>query len=55
MKITKAAQTRLGAVDYKTQAFGSLFTDHMVIADFKNGAWSVPEIVPYGPMSMPLF
>jgi branched-chain amino acid aminotransferase len=52
MKITKAAQTRLGAVDYKTQAFGSLFTDHMVIADFKNGAWSVPEIVPYGPMSM---
>jgi branched-chain amino acid aminotransferase len=52
MKITKVAQSRLGDVDYRTQAFGALFTDHMVIADYKDGKWSDPEIVPYGPMTM---
>ena len=52
MKITKVAESRFGAVDYKTLPFGSLFTDHMVVADYKDGKWSTPEIVPYGPMMM---
>jgi len=52
MKITKVAESRFGAVDYKTLPFGSLFTDHMVVADYKDGKWSTPEIVPYGPMTM---
>ncbi len=52
MKITKTARSRFGVVDYKSQDFGSLFTDHMVIADYKNGMWGAPEIIPYGPMSM---
>lgn len=52
MKITKTARSRFGVVDYKSQAFGSLFTDHMVVADYKNGMWGAPEIIPYGPMTM---
>jgi branched-chain amino acid aminotransferase len=32
--------------------FGEVFTDHMLIIDYKNGKWQEPQIVPYGEMSI---
>ncbi|MBU8870994.1 MAG: branched-chain amino acid aminotransferase [Gemmatimonadales bacterium] len=32
--------------------FGQIFTPHMFIMDYKNGAWADPRIVPYGPFSL---
>ncbi|GGM06592.1 branched-chain amino acid aminotransferase [Nakamurella endophytica] len=32
--------------------FGQYFTDHMVVADFHDGAWHDPRVVPYGPFSL---
>ncbi len=31
--------------------FGTVFTDHMLVADFREGQWQKPKIMPYGPMS----
>ncbi|MEQ3656798.1 MAG: branched-chain amino acid aminotransferase [Dokdonia sp.] len=52
MKITKRDSSKIGQVDFNNLTFGSVFTDHMFVCDFKNGAWQEPEIIPYGPMSI---
>ncbi|MCP4573504.1 MAG: branched-chain amino acid aminotransferase [bacterium] len=32
--------------------FGAIFTPHMFVMDYKDGAWQDPRIVPYGPFSL---
>jgi branched-chain amino acid aminotransferase len=50
IKVTKAATSRRSNVDFSKLAFGKTFTDHMLVADYADGQWGVPEIVPYGPI-----
>ena len=52
MKITKTRNSRLSAVDFTDLPFGTVFSDHMFICNFKNGRWLEPEILPYGPIPM---
>lgn len=33
-------------------SFGTVFTDHMFLADHVEGTWRDPRIVPYGPLSL---
>lgn len=49
-KITETGNSRIGDFDPENIVFGSIFTDHMLIADYSNGQWQTPEIVPYGKM-----
>ena len=51
MRITTTQNSRLAQTDFSNLPFGSIFTDHMLVATWENGAWSEPEIKPYGPMS----
>ena len=46
MKIT-LTQTKKVKPDFTKLGFGKYFTDHMLIMDYKDGAWCEPEIVPY--------
>jgi branched-chain amino acid aminotransferase len=32
--------------------FGEVFSDHMLIIDYKDGKWQAPQIIPYGPMGI---
>ena len=32
--------------------FGKIYSDHMLVADFENGEWGQPQILPYGNISM---
>ncbi|HET8837620.1 MAG TPA: branched-chain amino acid aminotransferase [Flavobacteriaceae bacterium] len=50
--ITKADSTKIHNVDFENLAFGKYYTDHMMICDYKDGAWEKPKIVPYGPMTL---
>jgi branched-chain amino acid aminotransferase len=34
-------------------AFGAVFSDHVLVADYADGKWGEPAIVPYGPMMLP--
>ncbi|MGB5944279.1 MAG: branched-chain amino acid aminotransferase [Leeuwenhoekiella sp.] len=50
--ITKASNSKIHDVDFDKLAFGTVFTDHMFICTYKNGAWQAPEIKPYGPLQL---
>jgi branched-chain amino acid aminotransferase len=44
-----ASASKIGNVDFENLTFGSVFTDHMLVCDFKNGKWEKPVIEPYAP------
>jgi branched-chain amino acid aminotransferase len=47
IKIDKVEKTRLNEVDFDNINFGSNFTDHMFVADFKDGEWQNPRVEPF--------
>ncbi|MET1260092.1 branched-chain amino acid aminotransferase [Flagellimonas sp. DF-77] len=48
--IERSENTKIKEVDFDNLAFGSVFTDHMLVCDYKNGQWERPKIVPYQPL-----
>jgi branched-chain amino acid aminotransferase len=52
LKVTQTTQSKLDSIDFKNLGFGSVFSDHMLICDYKNGAWGTPEIIPFEPISL---
>jgi len=52
IEITKAQESKIGQVDFENLNFGQIFTDHMFICDYVDGAWQTPKIVPYGPLTL---
>jgi len=52
IKVQSVAESKLGQVDWDNLPFGKIFTDHMLVMDYKDGAWQEAEIVPFGPIQM---
>lgn len=52
LKVTPTSNSRLETVDWDNLPFGKVFSDHMLIMDYKDGAWQTPEILPFGPVPM---
>jgi branched-chain amino acid aminotransferase len=52
LRVTRADASRLTEAVREESAFGSVFADHMLVAEYANGRWNEPEIVPYGPLPM---
>lgn len=50
--IQKAATSKISQIDFENLAFGNIFTDHMLLCDFADGAWQKPVIKPYEPFLM---
>ncbi|MEM1340556.1 MAG: branched-chain amino acid aminotransferase [Bacteroidota bacterium] len=50
--VEKSETTKINEVDFDNLSFGSVYTDHMLVTHFKNGAWSIPKVVPYGPIAL---
>ncbi len=53
MEIVHTSQSRLEQVDFDDLGFGRFFSDHMFMADYRNGAWLSPRIVPFGNIEVP--
>jgi len=51
-QVTLTGQSRVQEVNMHNVPFGKYFTDHMLICHYNNGAWSVPEIKPFQPLSL---
>ncbi len=51
MKIEKTSASKLNHVDFENLSFGSVFTDHMFVCNYKEGQWQKPEVLPYQPLS----
>jgi len=47
--IIKAPSSKIDSVDFNNLIFGSVFTDHMFVCDFREGKWHKPQIKPYEP------
>lgn len=45
--VTRTKQSRLPEVNFNDIPFGRVFSDHMFVADYENGAWQNPHIVPF--------
>lgn len=50
--IVRVKTSKIHEVDFENIAFGNTFTDHMLVCDFKEGAWQKPIIKPYEPFLM---
>ena len=47
--ILKVPASKIDSIDFENITFGNVFTDHMLICDFVDGAWQRPKITPYEP------
>lgn len=48
VKINKVENSKLPSIDFNSIDFGKYISDHMFIAQYKNGQWSEGEVVPFG-------
>ncbi len=47
--IATVSKSKIATVDFENLSFGTTFTDHMFICDFREGKWQKPQIKPYEP------
>lgn len=47
--IVKIPSSKISSVDFDNLTFGTTFTDHMFVCDFREGKWHKPQIKPYEP------
>lgn len=52
IQIERVKYSRISQVDFEDLAFGKIYTDHMFIADYRDGEWKNFRIVPYGHISV---
>ncbi|MCG2460626.1 branched-chain amino acid aminotransferase [Flavobacteriaceae bacterium F89] len=50
--VEKIKSSKIGQVDFDNLPFGDVFTDHMMVCDYKNGSWGTPKIIPYQPLTL---
>jgi branched-chain amino acid aminotransferase len=50
--VHKAAKSKIQSVDWDNLPFGKIFTDHMFVMEYANGAWQQGEILPFGPIDI---
>jgi branched-chain amino acid aminotransferase len=53
--VTKNQNTSYQNIDIYNCPFGKIHTDHMMVCDFKDGTWQMPEIVPFKNFEMSPF
>jgi len=52
IQVTKVEKSRLPEIDFATIPFGKTFSDHMFIADYRDGEWQDARIIPFGNFEM---
>ncbi len=52
IEIKRIEKSKIDSVDFDNLPFGSVYSDHMFVCDYKDGKWQNPSIVPYAPISL---
>ncbi len=53
VKVSKTAQPKAKPTDENKLGFGKIFSDHMLLIDYKEGmGWHDARVVPYGPLAL---
>lgn len=50
--VTKTQNSKLAATDFSNLVFGKTISDHMFVADYRNGEWTDLRIEPYASLSL---
>lgn len=50
--VERTTQSRLSTIDFNNLGFGNHISDHMLVADYKNGKWQDPKVIPFGEIPM---
>jgi branched-chain amino acid aminotransferase len=50
--VERTTHSRLSTIDFNNLGFGNHISDHMLVADYKNGKWQDPRVIPYGEIPM---
>jgi branched-chain amino acid aminotransferase len=50
--IERVKKSRLPQVDFNNLPFGKVYTDHMFMADYREGQWKNMRVIPYGNIPM---
>jgi branched-chain amino acid aminotransferase len=51
VKVNLTSNSKITQVDWENLPFGKVFSDHMLVMEYKDGQWNVPEIMPFGEIS----
>lgn len=52
-RIERVSKSRAVGLDFSSIPFSSVFSDHMLFAEYAAGSWKEPVILPYGPLALP--
>ena len=52
IRIERTKHSRISQVDFANLPFGKIYTDHMFMADYRDGEWKNSRVVPYGHISI---
>ncbi|MEP3837063.1 MAG: branched-chain amino acid aminotransferase [Algibacter sp.] len=50
IEIIKTKNSKINEIDFDNLKFGSVFSDHMLECNFKDGKWQAPKVLPYQPI-----
>lgn len=50
--VERIKNSRIKEVDFKNLEFGTHLADHMLVADYDNGRWNTPKIMPFGEITI---
>lgn len=53
ISVERVERSRWVDADWSKVPFGSVYSDHMLVAEFRDGRWEIPSIRPYGPLPLP--
>jgi len=52
IQVHQTTHSRLSGVDFDNLKFGTLFTDHLFVADYADGKWQNFQIMPFGDLKI---
>lgn len=52
IRVNKIEKSRISEIDPNNIQFGKNYSDHMLLAEYSDGAWGIPEIVPYDNLTL---
>jgi branched-chain amino acid aminotransferase len=53
LPVAQVDRSRLPTIDFDDLPFGTVFSDHMLVAEHREGAWRNARLQPYGPLALP--
>jgi branched-chain amino acid aminotransferase len=52
IQIERTRQSRISEIDFAHLEFGKYISDHMLVADYTDGQWLQPKVMPFGELAM---